>query len=230
MEQRTNYADSRQTYFCAYCRGGLGTRDHVPSKVFLDKPYPKNLPVVFACKECNESFSLDEEYIACLIECIKSNSCNVENLERENIKEILSRKPKLLERIKMQTKRGNNYLESELEKNRIKNVLLKLAKGHLLYEFNTPITNEEININYFNLLSLDEVSRLYFEIPPELTKMPEVGCRALGNIYILDEKYFCFNWNIVQAERYRYLTGYNGQFFVRIVIGESLACEAIVTR
>ena len=64
MLQRRDYSDKRQRNYCTYCRNELGTRDHVPSKVFLEKPYPDNLPVVPCCQKCNEGFSLDEQYLA----------------------------------------------------------------------------------------------------------------------------------------------------------------------
>jgi len=56
---------------CVYCGGAEpSTRDHVPPKVFLDEPYPPGLPVVGACEGCNLGFSLDEQYLACLIGCV----------------------------------------------------------------------------------------------------------------------------------------------------------------
>ena len=38
------------------------TADHVPPKLLLGKPYPKNLITVPACKTCNQSFQKDDEY------------------------------------------------------------------------------------------------------------------------------------------------------------------------
>lgn len=66
MDPRHLFVDKRLTGICVYCGGEPSTRDHVPSKVFLDEPYPENnLPVVPACETCNNSFSLDEE-VCCL--------------------------------------------------------------------------------------------------------------------------------------------------------------------
>src|SRR5579883_1837339 len=69
MEQIPNFGDIRQLAWCVYCGGGTETRDHVPSKVLLDDPLPKNLAVVPACLSCNTGLSGDE-YFACLIECV----------------------------------------------------------------------------------------------------------------------------------------------------------------
>ena len=43
----------------SYCGAYPDTRDHVPSKVLLDEPYPPDLPVIGACQRCNTSYSLD---------------------------------------------------------------------------------------------------------------------------------------------------------------------------
>jgi hypothetical protein len=43
MEQLKSYADNRLVNGCVYCGGPEETRDHVPSRVFLDPPYPENL-------------------------------------------------------------------------------------------------------------------------------------------------------------------------------------------
>jgi hypothetical protein len=48
---------------CTYC--GLEkalTRDHVPPKLLLAKPYPQNLLTVPSCLDCNGSFQEDDEY------------------------------------------------------------------------------------------------------------------------------------------------------------------------
>ena len=50
-------------HYCIYCGNPSDTREHAPSKVFLRKPYPEDdLPVLPACKKCNNSFSDDELY------------------------------------------------------------------------------------------------------------------------------------------------------------------------
>jgi len=69
MEQFLNYGDQRNEGWCIHCGGVDETRDHVPSRILLDEPYPTNLPVVAACQRCNLGCSLDEEYVACLLEC-----------------------------------------------------------------------------------------------------------------------------------------------------------------
>lgn len=48
---------------CAYCGvEEATTRDHVPPKLLLQEPYPKDLPTVPACLKCNRSFQADDDY------------------------------------------------------------------------------------------------------------------------------------------------------------------------
>ena len=48
--------------FCIYCGRRANSRDHVPPKCLLERPFPENLSTVPACQECNRGFALDEEY------------------------------------------------------------------------------------------------------------------------------------------------------------------------
>ncbi len=90
MRQINIFSDRRFDLSCSYCGSSLKeqTRDHVPSKILLDKPFPENLPVILACYSCNQNFSMDEEYFACLIECAKLGTTEIENLQRENLNPI----------------------------------------------------------------------------------------------------------------------------------------------
>src|SRR3954452_20896773 len=97
MEHLDSYADARLVVGCIYCHGDTDTREHVPSRILLDEPYPENLPVLPACAECNNSFSLDEQYFACLIECARTGS--VDAAERPKIRRILAESPALAARI-----------------------------------------------------------------------------------------------------------------------------------
>jgi hypothetical protein len=59
MDPKKLFIDERLKGICAYCGARPESRDHVPSRVLLDKPYPENLPVVEACFKCNGEFSAD---------------------------------------------------------------------------------------------------------------------------------------------------------------------------
>ena len=85
MRQVPDYADERRKGFCVHCGGPYETDDHMPSKVFLDRPYPENLPVCPACATCNEGFSKDEEYLACLLECVLAGDTDPQKIGRPSM-------------------------------------------------------------------------------------------------------------------------------------------------
>jgi hypothetical protein len=74
MKAYTDFSDNRLRGGCAYCNRPADTRDHIPAKAFLCKPFPTNLQVVPSCKECNNVLSKDEAYLAYLIEYLKDIS------------------------------------------------------------------------------------------------------------------------------------------------------------
>ena len=82
MDPRHLFIDERHTGMCVYCGTHPDTRDHVPSKVLLDEPYPPELPVVGACKKCNSSFSLDEQYLACFLDCVIRGGAEASHYQR----------------------------------------------------------------------------------------------------------------------------------------------------
>jgi hypothetical protein len=89
MNPQHLFVDERFTGMCVYCGRRPNTRDHVPSRVLLDEPYPAELPVVEACNECNGDFSKDKVYLACVLDCIIAGSADPEMVIRSKIKRIL---------------------------------------------------------------------------------------------------------------------------------------------
>lgn len=118
--------DVRQPDICVYCGGTPETRDHVPSKVLLDEPFPDDLPAVPACRACNHSFSADEEYLACLLECIVCCTTDPQALQRKKISDALMANPRLRHRI---DKAQEGRLNWRPEAASIRNDVLKLAGG-----------------------------------------------------------------------------------------------------
>jgi hypothetical protein len=229
MEQIPNYADSRQIQACAYCGGDTRTRDHVPSKVLLDEPFPENLPVVPACDRCNQSFSADEEYIACLLECVMCGSTEPDALNRPNIRRILSNRPLLrakLEKARKPTPEGGTIFD--VEQDRLRNIVLKLGRGHCAYELNEPRRDNPKSLMAVPFSSLTRQQGRHFEAVPggPIGVWPEVGSRAFQRLLIADDAYH-MGWLTVQAGRYRFMTLAEGAVIVRIVIADYLACEII---
>jgi hypothetical protein len=61
------------------------------SSAHEDDPFPTNLPVVGTCGPCNAGASLDEEYVACLIEVAACGSSVPEDLDRPRVHRALAR-------------------------------------------------------------------------------------------------------------------------------------------
>ena len=225
MIQLPNYGDERQLVGCIYCRRTSATRDHVPPRVFLDVPYPENLPVVPACRECNEALSLDEEYLACLVECALVGSVRVSEIRREKIRRILGNKPALAARLIQARKQTDNGTSFQIEAHRVKNVVVKLGRGHAAFELNEPQYQEPCVVSFQPLVALSSNARERFETPPRMSLLPEVGSRATQRLLLADS--VCTDWIVAQPGRYRYLSSVGTGTTVRVVIGEYLACEMI---
>jgi hypothetical protein len=192
--------------------------------VLLDEPYPENLPVVECCPSCNLDLSLDEEYFACLIDCVLAGSTGPEDVARSKVKAILTRKPGLVQRLSEARNESAPGVFWHPETNRVRNVVLKLARGHSLFELHEPHIEEPQVVDVAPLSGIPEEARMKFEAPPSSGVWPEVGSRAIQRAV---QGWGKANspWVVVQPGRYRYLAATDGGALVRFVISEYLACE-----
>lgn len=182
----------------------IRTLEHVPSKVLLDKPHPENLPVVQACEKCNQGYSLDEEYLACLLECVLCGTTDTELIKNSKIGKILKRKPKLHERLEKSKRVIEGQIHFEGEVKRIERVIRKLAQGHAKFE-NSETQFEEPYKVWFQPISIMNVKERddFFE-NEELILIPEVGSRAFQCTMIDDMGVPRAYWKDVQKDNYSY--------------------------
>ncbi len=220
MKQIANYIDQRQIASCIYCSAIPETRDHVPSKVFLDDPYPDNLPIVHICLKCNQKFSLDEEYVAILVDITKAKEFAPSYMMRDKVKKILNKKQALRRDI-LSAVLGKSSYEFLSKSQRVMNVLVKLAKGHILYDQGLPQFEAPKNIEIGLLKNFSEKERMKFEEVFPISALPEVGSRALQSIVANGKN----AWREVQKGQYRYLT--TPECLVRIVLGECVWAELV---
>jgi hypothetical protein len=210
-----------------YCGGAPETRDHVPSRVLLDDPYPKNLPVVDCCSQCNTSFSLNEEYVACFLECVLAGSVSPETIRRPKIARILSENTRLALRIAnalQQAPTGEKLWEPEHE--RVNDVIKKLARGHIAYELSLPKLEEPITVNYEPLGLMRDDQKDQFLKAQHTPFLPEIGSRAFIRATTSGSPRYD-SWQIVQPSRYQYLVSQSNGDFVRILLSDYLACEVV---
>ncbi len=177
VQQLRDFSDDRLILNCVYCgEGAQETRDHVPSRVFLDRPFPPNLPVVPACEDCNNSFSKDEEYLACLIECVISGSTDPSSIQNPRIAKILQKSSALKARIKESKHITDGNTSFRIEAERVSNVVLKLAAGHAAFELSKTFDYQP-DIHWWPLSFLTEEERDDFDAVYIPQKFGEVGSR-----------------------------------------------------
>jgi hypothetical protein len=228
MLQTPDFGDERDLAWCAFCGGETGTRDHCPSRVLLDEPYPENLCVVPACSSCNAGFSADEQYLACLISCVLAGSTEPERVKRPKIRRILMDTPALRARIEESRLETTEGITFQPEHDRVTLVITKLAKGHALHELHLPCPEPPDKIEIFPLSLLSDSARYEFEAgprssPPRLSGWPEVGSRAMhrmAGVFTPPE----YPWLVVQEGAYRFLATPDSRAIIQIVIQEYLGC------
>ncbi|MBT1063988.1 hypothetical protein KJY73_10410 [Bowmanella sp. Y26] len=240
MNQLECYADERLINGCIYCGARADTRDHVPSRILLESPYPENLPTVAACKACNQGFSKDEQYLVCLVESVIVGSTEPEKIKRPSVARAMERSEALRTRIESQKYFANERIIFNPEEERVRKVMLKLARGHSAFELSQPCRDEP---DYFwcgplEMLTIEQqqdfmaahVQQLYGEIgsrnmqrmiPAEVTFKSESGFLEKRKVLVND-------WIGVQEERYSYLAidDLSG-VTVRILVSNYLACEVV---
>ncbi|MBQ5974128.1 MAG: hypothetical protein IJL48_00325 [Bacteroidales bacterium] len=225
--------DWRLTNTCVYCGDYADTRDHVPSKCFLDEPYPDNLSVVPCCLKCNNMFSKDEEYVSCLIDCINEGVENPLKVSRLKTRKTLEHSAKLANEIKTEIIPLENGIKYTYNKHRFEQVMFKLAYGHLAYENSTLSFDSKYQVRIDLLKQSDAHTLSVFEEPYYSDLLPEVGSRSLSKIggFLVQEGYngfkCCSNWQGIQNGRYRYCVAPESNR-IKIVIAECLAIEVII--
>jgi hypothetical protein len=238
VDQLKDFADSRLINGCVYCGGLDETRDHVPSRVFLDPPFPDNLPVVPACWACNNSFSRDEEYVACLIESAVAGSTDPSRIRRPRVADMLRRSPALGARIEAGKYRDNGQLAFGVDTARVLSVVLKLARGHAAYELSSPCRKEPTWVRCWPMCVMTDEQRDSFDASHVTHLLGEIGSRGIQRMLLtqltlmsatgeLSSVGVLINdWIEVQDGRYRYLAIDEGaEIRIKIVIGDYLACE-----
>ena len=85
---------------CVYCGRPAQTRDHVPPRCLLEKPFPANLATVASCHTCNAKFSLNEQYFLTVLAQVGFTPSLLSKVKEGGVVDrALSRAPALDERI-----------------------------------------------------------------------------------------------------------------------------------
>jgi len=116
------------------------------------------------------------------------------------------------------------------ENDRVRNVVLKLARGHVAYELSLPQLDEPSVVGFLPFITMSEDDRTGFESvgPGGLRAWPEIGSRAF--LRACGAKPYADApgpWIDIQPGRYRYAVNEDGGVLVRIVLAEYLACQVV---
>lgn len=143
----TEARSSKAIRRCIYCGNPETSREHVPTRCLLEKPFPPNLITVPSCSSCNQAFSLDEEYFLTVLSQIGTAS-SLTNKIREggSVDRMLSRKPRFDGRITRSLKSSDNRVYLEPEFDRMYRVIQKIAAGLCYQRYRFPISPESIHV------------------------------------------------------------------------------------
>lgn len=176
-------------YNCLYCKGDACTKDHVPSKNLLEKPYPSNLLTIPSCEKCNKSFSLDEEYfLNVLVEISVSQTLLSKKEQGGNVYKARERSEGLKRRIMdsfIQAEDGKIYFKPESE--RIKRVIEKIAFGLYYHKYKRCPDMNYLNCTGFYPFSIEE------------TRPAEVFFLTYS------EKFKAKKWTIIQEDVFSFI-------------------------
>lgn len=235
MEEIMDFTDDRHKAWCIHCCSpiaGIHTnKDHVPTKGLLERPLPPHVPQVEVCKECNSSFSLDEEYFVTFLSCVQAGSTTPSEQRNTKIGRALTRNPTLSARLEASKQiTVDEYGRQQIlwipELERIHRVILKNARGHAFYEYGEPMLDDPISISAVPLVSMSHDQRTDFEeTGGPFAGWPEVGSRMMTRAMTgqdLED-----GWINVQDDIYRYAVFQQGVLTVRSVIHNYLATEVV---
>lgn len=182
---------------CIYCGLSGGTRDHVPPRIFLDKPYPQNYTTVPACQKCNQEFGNDDEYIAYWIEFMRAIECNNGVLDRTRIEAIFAHSTRLDDRIFNSLKvDSDNIPYMDFENSRIINFFKRVAVAHFFVN-----KGEKTNLNNWDILFF-----LAKQSQPNTKRYEILGHRPDFNKPVFHDN---ISWEVIQPNNYKYFVDKN---------------------
>ncbi|MEB2346425.1 MAG: hypothetical protein OZ948_16995 [Deltaproteobacteria bacterium] len=171
---------------------------------------------------------MDEEYLACFLECVFCGTADAAAVSRDKVSRALSHNPLLAARIRLSLREGDDGSLVWLpEESRVRRIAVKLARGHAAYELSLPQIEEPIEVSILPFVAMSDSVRASFENAGtgEFRGWPEIGSRAFhraagAHPYATQPG----PWITVQQGRYRYSVDQPGGVCVRMVLSEYLAC------
>lgn len=225
--------------YCVYCGKRADTREHCPSKAFLKKPFPTDLPTIPACRKCNNGFSSDERYTKKMIDFLymyyvkNDNSFTIPfNGEDRETKEA--------------RKSTEEFIKNPYFDERMANVFRKLAICHAAYELSVGFFCDDWkgrpeSVSYVVRPMIDDDEWEELEYAEMIGILPEVGSRVFGNIYVIqldtqavDNRQkakinLCMlDWTDIQKGYYKYQAFLRQEkIYVKMIFNDFLYAEVV---
>lgn len=143
MTKRKN--KSQRCIYCGFTKDL--TKEHIPPKNLFPKPAPKNLITVPACRKCNESFKLDDEYFRICAALQGYENTAAKKIWDEKVLKSSLRRSSALKRhlinnivpLELTSPSGiflGNVEGIKFKRDRINRVLKKIVRGLLWHHYN----------------------------------------------------------------------------------------------
>lgn len=193
--------------------------------------YPDGyLPQVLICQECNADFSEDENYLLCVLHAVMAGSLYPDKSRFPEASKVLRSNRHVVRALKAEPNGQLRLFENlqpfvvSVDDDRVKNVILKNARGLAYHEIGEPLMSSPKQISFFPLHRLTTQQRNDFEaIGTGVDVWPEVGSRIM--LAVAENHSFAGGWIEVEEARYRYAINWTRGVTVRTVIWEYLATE-----
>lgn len=232
MKAIFEFSDDRLKSWCVHCGRWLSNVetnvDHIPSKSFLADPWPDNIPTIPVCRGCNSSFSRDEAYMVAFLSSAMAGTTDPEKQVIPSAKRILEKSQPLRAEItrcaSYTTIGGEERLVWKPDIERVKNVVIKNARGHAFFEIGEPIMHAPASVGIVPLASLTPEQRDQFEETGWGGSWPEVGSRMMTRM-VTGQDLTEHGWVVVQEGVYRYSVAQTGLMTVKSVMYEYLGTE-----
>lgn len=217
---------------CIYCGENADTKEHVPSKVFLNI-LPDNTRTVPACYRCNNSFSGDEAYTAILIE--KYHHFFDPNYRiRPKIKTLISKKSEMSKWIDKELNAEVTLVFGSFSGSRVERILGKLAVGHAtrslgMYSFSGLLKPTKISFFFRDSENEKRISDYLGMV--RIKAIPDIESNFITENLVLDSEGNAYSiWVEIEKGQYRYLIYQQDEkVVVKIVIGEFLYSTVLLT-
>jgi hypothetical protein len=174
-------ANKARCYNCG--AANPSTKDHVISKTLIPEPRPTNLITVPACKECNGSYSQDEEYLKDRLSSVIGHPGHFQpqiwskvwqSMQKPQTKgrKVGLLKDVILLKQPVLTDRGVSAMGIRVQKTRSNRVVEKMIKGFYYHHFKKRLDGVTFHIDLLSSINPNRNSDKIAELIINVIKSP----------------------------------------------------------